>query len=415
MTLKSISPLKRVVAAVLAILSIALYNTEAKAQDVFDDMVGRIVSGDMGGLIQESDVKMEQMQLKAAVAPSDPEVEFEYLWPSAKGELNRWSVGVSQELPDFRKMGATSRLVDALEVQGDRSAEASKAKARLAAEMKLIEYIGARKELELLSYIHENFDSLIVSYTKAWERGEVNILDLNKIKIEHARAHAAQSAAHGNVEALAGEIIALSQPGLTRDELSLLTDYPSYAGIAGQLADIDLDGDVLEFIRRTPEYSEWESRSNTAKFRIDLASKGRFPRFSVGYQHAYEDGTHFNGVTLGMSLPVFSRGAESSEAYWTKMNVDWTWAQVCKELGASFRASVAKANALRHQLDMLGPAVENTNNIRLLKMALDGGEINLLEYLQETSYFTEAAREYNSARLEYVLTLASLVRYMGQN
>ena len=47
-------------------------------------------------------------------------------------------------------------------------------------------------------------------------------------------------------------------------------------------------------------------------------------------------------------------------------------------------------------------------------MALEGGEITLLEYLQETSYFVDAAREYNAARLEYALTLASLARWSYQ-
>jgi hypothetical protein len=63
---------------------------------------------------------------------------------------------------------------------------------------------------------------------------------------------------------------------------------------------------------------------------------------------------------------------------------------------------------------MLGPAVENTNSIRLLKVALNGGEISLLEYLQEVSYFTEATHEYNVARQDYASTLASLSRYLAK-
>lgn len=81
------------------------------------------------------------------------------------------------------------------------------------------------------------------------------------------------------------------------------------------------------------------------------------------------------------------------------------------EMIASANADCARAHMLQRQLAMLGPAVENTNNFRLLKMALDGGEISLLEYLQETSYFVDAAREYNAARLEYALVLASLARW----
>ena len=44
-------------------------------------------------------------------------------------------------------------------------------------------------------------------------------------------------------------------------------------------------------------------------------------------------------------------------------------------------------------------------------MALDGGELSLLEYLQESNYFIEAIREYNAASYGYACALASLDRY----
>lgn len=81
------------------------------------------------------------------------------------------------------------------------------------------------------------------------------------------------------------------------------------------------------------------------------------------------------------------------------------------ELIASVKSDLLKASALKQRLDMLGPAIVCADNLRLLRMALKGGEITLLNYLQEISYFSQATLEYNSVKLEYALTMASLLRY----
>ena len=78
---------------------------------------------------------------------------------------------------------------------------------------------------------------------------------------------------------------------------------------------------------------------------------------------------------------------------------------------ASLDSDYAKAQSLKRKLDRLGPVIDTTDNLRLLRMALDGGELSLLEYLQESNYFIEAIREYNAASYGYACALASLDRY----
>lgn len=167
-------------------------------------------------------------------------------------------------------------------------------------------------------------------------------------------------------------------------------------------------------VRNSPQYRVMEAREKVALEKINLASKERFPKLTLGYVHAYEEGTHFNGLSAGLTLPVFSRGS-SLDAVTAEGMAEMLGNEMkLREMVASANADCRRAHMLERQLAMLGPAVENTNNIRLLKMALEGGEITLLEYLQETSYFVDAAREYNAARLEYALTLASLARWSYQ-
>lgn len=377
----------------------------------YTEIASRLASRLNGGQAESATLAAEKSELNAEVAPSDPEVDFEYLWPSSAGEANRWSAGISQELPDFRKMSATRRVIRAIDSLDIIQRRAAAAEATYEAEQRLINLIGARRELMMLQEIHENFDSLTVSYTRAWEKGEVTILDLNKIKIEHARASAADRDAQGKVAALTAEIVALSGGDISADELVSLVDYPMYHLPESGHGCRPEDGMMEKEVRDSPQFKVLAAQERVSAEKSGLASKERFPKLTLGYVHAYEDGNHFNGLSAGLTLPVFSRKSSKLAAEAEEYAVKSGNMMKTQEMIATANADCARAHTLQRQLAMLGPAVENTNNIRLLKMALEGGEISLLEYLQETSYFVDAAREYNAARLEYALILASLARW----
>ena len=400
-------PIKSICAKTLLSVTIlaSIHSVEMMADTPFSTLSKKLAAASPELKISELALSSEQASLKAEVAPADPEMEFEYLWPSTAGELNRWSVGASQEIPDFRKMNATSKVVKSIDNRKDMERQALEKTTVYEAEQRLIRLIGARKDLDMLRRIHENFDSLTVSYNRAWEKGEVTIIDLNKIKIEHARASSAHSQAEGEMAALTAEIIALSNGTITQEELATLTDYPVVPDLADGI-------DVENAVRQSAQYKSLEAQSTVASAKVDLASKSRFPRLTLGYVHAYEDGNHFNGLSAGMTLPVFSRGSEKASSVAEQLSIDETNRRQLAEMVAGVEADIAKQKALAEQLSMLAPAVDSTNNFRLLKLALEGGEISLLDYLQEVSYFVEAAREYNAARLAHALTSSSIARYL---
>lgn len=427
------------------LLALLLLGVKVSAQNSsFCDVANKLALADKQGEVANYNLSSEQAAILAEVAPDDPEVGFEYIWPDMPDVLNRWSIEISQTVPDFRKRRAAGKVVSALNTQKFNEFKAAKAEALYQAQIKLIELIGAKKRCDLMSSLHENFDSLSVSYQRAWRHGEVTILDLNKIKIEHARADAANIEANGAYNALIQEIIALSNGTITTKELSELTEYPVYenqselfgkineaASAPKRIRAVDEnfifpgclpepenlsngcyeDAELLELLSHSPQYLAMESKLKSAKLKVDYASKSRFPQLSLGYKHTYEDGMHFNSLLAGMTLPVWSRKQEKLAAEGEMLATQAENSQALTELVASVKSDLGKAASLKRQIDALGPIVEQTNNVKLLQMALDGGEISLLDYLQEIGYFVDAISEYNDAHLAFTLTVASLVRY----
>lgn len=415
-------------------LALMLPALPMQADNLFDTLASRLSGASTSLDAASESVKGQQAAVRAEVAPEDPEIEMEYLWPHDRGEKNRWSLGVSQKLPDFRRRAAAGRVVAALDSAGSAQRQALSADNLWEARKKLIEYIGVYKEHIILHEIHQNFDSLSTAYERAWKRGESTLLDLNKIRIEHAQAYSADFEVDGRMEALEQEIIALSRGAISADELRQLTEYPYFhitptasSFPKGHLVDpsgecahpedeaesaLNVDQETLDkAIKQSPQYLSMLAARRAAQAQVELAGKSRFPSLSLGYVHAFEDGRHFNGISAGLTLPVWSRSAEKSSAVADLLALEAENSTAFAELTASVKSDLLKASALKQRLDMFGPAIVCADNLRLLRMALKGGEITLLNYLQEISYFSQATLEYNSVKLEYALTMASLLRY----
>ena len=396
-----LSPISNIRHCVLAVAGIFCFPT--MAQTGYQTLTERLATASTAPDAVTWGVKAEKEALRAEIIPSDPEVEFEYLWPGKGGEANRWSAGISQELPNFAKNAATRKVIAALDSLESLRREAALTDARLDAENRLLAIIAARKDAELIRQLSEGFDKLEQTYRKAWEKGEVSILDLNKIRIEQARAAASLEEAEGTLRALVDETVAVSRGALTAAELEGLTDYPARA-----LQTIER---YRELLACSPQIGVLDASSAVADLKLRLAGKERFPGLTLGYVHAFEEGSHFNGFSASLSLPVFSRNAVKATAHAELFSQTAENIAARASMEASLDSDYAKAQSLKRKLDRLGPVIDTTDNLRLLRVALDGGELSLLEYLQESNYFIEAIREYNAASYGYACALASLDRY----
>ena len=116
----------------------------------------------------------------------------------------------------------------------------------------------------------------------------------------------------------------------------------------------------------------------------------------------------FNGFSIGLSLPVWSRSHSTESAAATELaaRLDLTARSVALE--TQLRADHTNAISLREQMQELGPVVDGVNNLTLLRKALDGGELSLLSYLQEVNYFLQARLDYLSLSKEYTLIALKL-------
>ena len=372
------------------------------AQD-YDTLLKTIVANNPDIAAMEASIESEVLSIKSENNLLDTDIDFEHQWgPKEAG--NKWSVGISQgfEWPGVysERRKAAQSATDAMTFL-KRSNYLDKL---LEVKLLFIDIVNTRKNIAIMDEVLNHMTQLKEKYHNGYHQGEVTILDVNKIDIEHISVSRRCNELRTQLTILKNSLTALNGGKDCSAIIATLNDYPQDMILS--------EDDYVEMIKQNDPmlgYNSFmtKSQASTAK----AAKLKNLPGFSLGYLHVNELGTHFNGFKIGLSLPLFSNRNKvaASKALLRSLENEETSVEVAK-LSAMY-SDRAKVLTLHKEMAEYRPVFEDSNNIALLKKALDGGEISLLTYLQEVNYFLSAQREYMDVVYQYHYSLARLNRY----
>ncbi len=329
---------------------------------------------------------------------ANPEVGFEHLWGN---EGNKMSVSVSQS---FDWPGVYGKRANAAHLQATLAAaerNLTVTQARWEIEDLLIE---ARYELDrrtLLDSVNANYARLGAAYQRSYDLGEGTILDVKKIAIQQL-----------GVEALMGEC-----EQSYRTLLAQLAQYNNdidYAALVPHISNVTTTLPERSAMQAShhPEYVLSTVSAMAADQQIKLAKSENLPGFSVGYIYNREIGETFNGVSASISLPLWGNRhkveAARAEYEASQANTDALRTRIEGEIESEWLA----ARQLQARLDSYNRVLDDHNTRRLLDMALKGGEMTVMEYLQECEYFMQADLDRLAVKRDLCRSSVRLNRYI---
>lgn len=372
--------------------------------DDYDKAIKTIVENNPAIMARMSAIESEKLTLSAENNFNDPDVEFEHQWGEANVG-NKWAISVSQS---FDWPGLYKRR-SAMVKSGTQAYTllylAELSDLRLRAAQTLNDYVCARQRLEMAQNVKSNLDSIYVLITKAYEHGEATILDMKKIRFERAEAITRCENARQNLDALRFELIAMN--GGKHIDLSLISSYPAY-----------ILRDEEYYVDRHSEadmsLSASQNQAKAARMAASAEKLKSYPGFSIGYIHNYEIGDHFNGLKLGMTLPLFSNRNKHAAAVATANSAQFEADENAINLHTKVLTEYSSAKKMRQSLDNYSeifPTDGSDDYLRLLNKSYDGGQISLINYLYEINYYIEARLAYIELLNSYNQILASLNRY----
>ncbi len=343
------------------------------AADAFTEVTETILASDPSVRAERARLAGEIEQLRSANSLEGPEIGFGYKWGS---EINKWDLSVSQSFDWPGVYGARRKAARYRRYALDESLKAYRRSKESDIREQLIAYVASRRRLALMEEYSSNIDSVYKLSQTAYEHEQMTILDLWKVRVERELARARCIEA-GNAMKTAADRIATMNGGEAVD-LERVTSYPGSA-----VGEYDPSS--------SPSLASARWSQLAAEAESSAAGRSRYPGFSVGYVHEVEGTSHFNGFTVGITLPMWKGRSDNLAAKLMAEAAEEAAEARRRELRSDYEALRQQSAALTAQADALEEAIGDEAKYReLLGKALHGGTITLHEYFGELNSLLDA-------------------------
>lgn len=233
-------------------------------------------------------------------------------------------------------------------------------------------------------------------------RGDGNILDVNKTRLQLLEINQLQQENAVEIQKLQTHLTELNG-----GEAIIFQDtiYPPLPEIqAFEIVE-------KEYEAADPMRQSLEQEKRIAEKQLELAKSWRLPKFEAGYHYQGILGQRFNGIHAGVTLPIWEQKyrtqQQQAQVAFSEMNLQSHLNEHFFEIKELFERQAA----LRKSLDEYRSAISSVSNTALLDKALRLGEITVIEYFLETSFYQNAMLHFLKTEREYQVAVAELMRY----
>lgn len=316
-----------------------------------------------------------KLQLKTENMLEDPTVEYSSFYSRNTTGQSGSELVVSQGF-DFPTIYATRHSQNEFASSSlDRSLDAGRRQILLQAKETCLDMIMYRQLDRLLSFQSSIAEDLLDLFRQKYAAGDASSLEVNRIKMELmdvatrvADNNAAMDAAGNTLKAMNGGI------GLIFDA----DFYPLSEDI------LDPQEAVQEYMESSAEIMAAEDAAKAAEKQVSLNRQNWIPKLEIGYRRNTAIREAENGFIVGGSIPIFSNHRKVAQAKAQS-------ASAHNQLNGVKARSKAEAESLVSEIEETGRALESYDKglmqetLSLLKEALEGGQISVIEYFMESS------------------------------
>jgi len=388
---------------IIALISIMTLYSSLFSQNVIDNVLIEIEKNNTTLSALKLRVDADKVGNKTGIYIQNPEFEFNYLWGNPSLVGNRLDINLKQtfDYPTAYKFRNQISSIKNIQVEF----EYQKQLKELLLESRLIcydlVYINALKSELSKRLVHAQN---IASSTEAkLNAGETNILDYNKAQLNLFNLNSEMEMLEIDREALLGELTRLNGGKLIDfveseyQETTIPADFEQWYMQAEQ------NSPLLNWLKKEIEINEQQ---------LHLDKAMNLPKIQAGYMLEKVVGQEFQGVTLGLSIPLWENKNKYKYTVANKLALEKSIMDNKIQLFNHLKNLHTKATGLQDNSSNYKIKLQTFDNTELLKKALDKGEITLIDYILELSIYYESVNNLLILDRDMNKTIAELNQYL---
>lgn len=385
----------------LSLVAASALAVPASAQEKVSDVLSMIEQNNTELQALRKRAESEQYGYKAERALDAPEIGFDYLWSSPADIGTRKDVSVTQSVDLAALTGARGKLATSKTALSDAQYRIDRQRVLLEAKSLYINIVYCNALASELSERIARSEKIEAAYRDMQLRGETDMIEVNKAHL----AYVAQKNA------------------LARNEIeraSLLADLQRLNG--GETVEVNAlvyDENVMlpadfriwydEMSQRSPELDYMRKNVEVNASEARTAKMSNYPTLTAGYMAELVKGSNFRGLTLGLSIPLWSVRSKVRQANSSYEASKLEERDAASQLYSSLRGLYEKAKGLQEISSTLSESLAvSTEAMALTEHRLQAGEISLIDNIMEFSLYYSLEDEALEAARDYNLSLAEL-------
>jgi len=387
------------------------------AQNSIDAILRQVEANNRQLQANAQTVRAQKLENRASNNLADPTLSYAHLWDSDDKNITVGELVIAQSF-DFPSLYVSRARLNRLKGQSlDAQSDALRQQILLQAQEACLDIIHLSRRQQLLDERLKNAEELAAFYQRRLETGDASSLETNKINLELLNVRTETrlnrtaldsklkelTALNGNQSLVPGRPMPDGPAAATAQNLGL-TDYPSVPLPA------DFGPLCEELLASDPTLLSLQSESLAAQKQLSVSRQGWLPGLEVGYRRNTESRHPLNGIVVGFSFPIFQNQGKVKAARSQALSIDYQKENARLSASTTLWQLYDEACNLHASMQEYAETFGRQQDLKLLRQALEGGQISMIEYFVEVSALYQSQANLLQLENQYQKVMARIYK-----
>jgi outer membrane protein TolC len=379
------------------------FSSNLFSQNIIDKVLAEVEKNNKTLAALRNSADAEKLANKTGIYLKNPEVEFNYLWGNPTVIGNRTDISIRQSFDFPLAYSYKSEISNFKNEQVELEYIKQKKAVFFQTRLICIDLLYSNAIITELQKRIKNAQSIAKSYQSKFEAGESNILDYNKSEMSLLSLSNELELKVIEKNTLLSELIRMNGGVFVEFNESQFLVPVIQSDFEQWYLQAEFKNPVLNWLKKEIEISNKQ---------ISLNKAMSMPKFQTGFMSEKVIGQNFQGITLGLSLPLWENKNTVKSAKAKSVAIQSVVDDNKQQFYNQLKSLHAKATGLQKNINEYRLSLNKFDNSVFLYKALNKGEISLIDYIFELSIYYGNVSKLLELEKDLNKTFAELNQFM---